>query len=172
MDIKVYMDFHLVPAKEALIRYKANPDEVANRGDSEEINLIFGDGFIYQDEGGAHDISIPTCERDALAEPTTALDREVYQKLVDEGVLKAAVSGVEISLYDCYSGNIPLVDFECEVTGYEGVIARTINPFEPKDTPKMPLFIWEAAAAKAREAANRFVELSKATQDSNNVEGQ
>ena len=72
MDIKVYMDFHLVPAKEALIRYKANPDEVANRGDSEDINLIFGDGFIYQDEEGSHDISIPTCERPVLVTPTRA----------------------------------------------------------------------------------------------------
>lgn len=166
MDIKVCMP----PVTDSVIIYQANPDEVANRGDSEEINLIFAD--IPHDAEGRHRIGIPSCSRDSLAEPTTALDREVYQKLVDEGALTANVIGAEIILYDHYSGNIPMVEFKCEVIGCGGYICTIINPFEPKDTPNMALFIWKAAVAKALEVANRFVELGKATKDSSKGEDQ
>ena len=158
MDIEVYTYFENVPFKEAVVRYRFNPDEVANRKESDKLNLIRTD-YICDGEEGVRDIGIPTCARNYLAEPATDLDREVYQTMVDEGMLQADVTGVDISLYKYYSNNVPLIDFECGFMWSDGVISRTINPFEPGDTPKMPMFIWEAAAAKARDAVRRFNEL-------------
>ena len=79
--------------------------------------------------------------------------------MVDEGMLQAIVTGVDISLYDYYSDNVPLIDFECGFTGSDGMISRTINPIEPGDTPKMPMFVWEAVVAKVRDAVSRLNEL-------------
>lgn len=158
MDIEVYTYFENVPFKEAVVRYRFNPDEVANRKESDKINLIRAD-YICDGEEGVRDIGIPTCARNYLAEPATDLDREVYQAMVDEGMLQAIVTGVDISLYGYYNDNVPVVDFECGFTGSDGMISRTINPIEPGDTPKMPMFVWEAAVAKAREAMRRFNDL-------------
>ena len=158
MNIEVYASFENVPLKEAVVRYRFNPDEVANRKESDEINLTRVD-YISSDEEGVHDIGIPTCSRNFLAEPATDLDREVYRKMVDEGILVANVAGLDIDWFIGCSDNIPLVNFECAVWGSAGVIAGTINPFSPTDTPTLPMFIWEAAVAKARDVVRRFDEL-------------
>lgn len=121
---------------------------------------------------GSRSVLIPTCEDPALAETTTDLDRKVYEKLVDDGYLTANILGVEISLRNYYVSNIHMVDFECEVTGCDGVIAGTINPFEPKDTPKLPMFVWEAAAAKARDAVRRFTELAGKNRSAPETDGE
>lgn len=105
MDIEVYTYFENVPFHEAVVRYRFNPDEVASRKESDKLNLIRAD-YIDSDDEGARDIGIPTCARNFLAEPATDLDREVYQAMVDEGMLQADVTGVDISLYD-YSNNVP-----------------------------------------------------------------
>lgn len=158
MNIEVYTYFENVPFHEAVVRYRFNPDEVANRKESDKINLVRAD-YIDSDDEGARDIGIPTCARNFLAEPATDLDREVYQAMVDEGMLQADVTGVDISLYDYYSDNVPLIDFECGFMWSDGVISRTINPIEPGDTPKMPMFVWEAVVAKVRDAVHRLNEL-------------
>lgn len=158
MNIEVYTYFENVPFHEAVVRYRFNPDEVANRKESDKLNLIRAD-YIDSDDEGARDIGIPTCARNFLAEPATDLDREVYQAMVDEGMLQADVTGVDISLYDYYSDNVPLIDFECGFMWSDGVISRTINPIEPGDTPKMPMFVWEAVVAKVRDAVSRLNEL-------------
>lgn len=158
MDVKVYIDIYNIPTRKAALRYIVDPAEAASVGTAEEINLVVVDSLPGNVEG-ARSVLIPTCEDPALAEDATDLDRKVYEKLVNDGYLTANILGVEISLRNYYVSNIPMVEFECEVTGCDGVIAGTINPFEPKDTPKLPVFVWEAAAAKAREAVRRFTEL-------------
>lgn len=125
-------------------------------------STLSGADYIDSDDEGARDIGIPTCARNFLAEPATDLDREVYQAMVDEGMLQADVTGVDISLYNYYSDNVPLIDFECGFMWSDGVISRTINPIEPGDTPKMPMFVWEAVVAKTREAVRRLNELMAA----------
>lgn len=47
----------------------------------------------------------------------------------------------------------------------DGVISRTINPIEPGDTPKMPMFVWEAVTKKAWEIVNRFAEFHNKVQE-------
>ena len=158
MDIKVYIDIYNIPLRKAVVRYIVDPAEAAGIGNAEEINLVVVDSLPGNAEG-ARSVLIPTCENPALAETATDLDRKVYEKLVNDGYLTADILGVEISLRN-YANNIPMVNFECEITGCDGVIARTINPFEPKDTPKLPMFVWEAAAAKAWETVRRFAELA------------
>ena len=118
MNIEVYTYFENVPFREAVVRYRFNPDEVANRKESDKLNLIRAD-YIDSDDEGARDIGIPTCARNFLAEPATDLDREVYQAMVDEGMLQADVTGVDIILYDYYSDNVPsltLSAVSCGVT--------------------------------------------------------
>ena len=159
MDVKVYIDMYNIPFRKAVVRYIVDPTEATSFGTAEEINLVVVDSLPENVEG-ARSVLIPTCEDPALAEDATDLDRKVYEKLVDGGYLTANILGVEISLCNYYANNVPMVDFECEATGSDGVIARTINPFEPKDTPKLPMFVWEAAAAKAWEAVLRFTELA------------
>ena len=160
MDVKVYIDIYSIPFREAVIRYKANPDEVASRGENEELNLTLC-CYISKYAKGAHDITIPTCGCDALAANATDLDRKVYQKLVDEKRLAATVEDISVTWFNGYSGNIPMVDYECSVAGYTGIISGTINPFSPTDTPSLPMFIWEAVAKKASEVVRRFTELEE-----------
>lgn len=159
MNVKVYIDIYNIPLRKAVVRYIVDPAEAAGIGNAEEVNLVVVDS-ISENVEGARSVLIPTCEDPTLAETATDLDRKVYEKLVNDGYLTANILGVEISLRNYYADNIPMVDFECEITGCDGVIARTINPFEPKDTPKLPMFVWEAAAAKAWETVRRFAELA------------
>lgn len=159
MDVKVYIDIYNIPLRKAVVRYIVDPAEAAGIGNAEEINLVVVDSLPGNAEG-ARSVLIPTCEDPALTETATDLDRKVYEKLVNDGYLTANILGVEIALHNYYANNIPMVNFECEVTGCDGVIARTINPFEPKDTPTLPMFVWEAAAAKAWETVRRFAELA------------
>lgn len=160
MDIEVYTNFENAPFRESVVRYRFNPDEVANRKESDKINLIRAD-YIGDGEEGVRDIGILTCARNYLSEPATDLDREVYQKMVDEGILRANVAGLDIDWFIGCSDNIPLVNFECAIWGSAGVIAGTINPFNPADTPTLPMFIWEAVRAKALEVVRRFIELEE-----------
>lgn len=56
-----------------------------------------------------------------MGEPATDLDREVYQAMVDEGMLQADVTGVDISLYDYYSDNYrekSRVDYQNALSSY------------------------------------------------------
>lgn len=159
MNIEVYTYFENVPFHEAVVRYRFNPDEVANRKESDKLNLIRAD-YIDSDDEGARDIGIPTCARNFLAEPATDLDRKVYQAMIDQGILDADITEVSIILCDYFAGGVPMVEFEGTFANIEGVVSGMINPFEPKDTPKMPILIWEAAAAKARDAVRRFTELT------------
>lgn len=170
MNIEVYTYFENVPFHEAVVRYRFNPDEVANRKESDKLNLIRAD-YIDSDDEGARDIGIPTCARNFLAEPATDLDREVYQAMVDEGMLQAKIYEIEVELNGSYSRQ-PTVSFECVVAGSNDIIRDFVNPLYAWDTPDMPLFIWEAVTKKAWEIVNRFVELGKAAQEADKGEGQ
>lgn len=158
MDIETYIFFNGVLFRDAMIRYRAIPNEAT--ANQETINFIQVD-FIAPGSEGARDIVVPTCKDSTLDSAfVTDLDRKVYQAMIDQGILDADITEVSIILCDHFVGGVPMVEFEGTFANIEGVVSGMINPFEPKDTPKMPILIWEAAAAKARDAVRRFTELT------------
>ena len=162
MDIEFHADIY---SDEAIVRYRVAKDS----HDGDEINLKQV-GRI-DDITGTQVLYLPTCACGCIVESWSMLDRRVYNALVNAGMLQAKIYEIEVELNGSYS-RPPTVTFECEVTGSTDIVKGSINPLYAGDTPDMPLFIWEAVTKKAWEIVNGFVELGKATQDSNKGEAQ
>lgn len=162
MNIEFHADIY---SDEAIVRYRVAKDS----HDGDEINLKQVEHI--DDIVGVQVLYLPTCACGCIVESWSMLDHRVYDALVNAGMLQAKIYEIEVEMNGSYS-RPPTVTFECEVTGSTDIVKGFINPLYAGDTPDMPLFIWEAVTKKAWEIVNRFVELSKSTQDSNKGEAQ